>query len=921
MDNDLEYPQTNFSTFISEYVNNIFNIKININTSLKDIATTVPIPAVKYNLNSETLQVQIENNIKATNVFNKLEYNCRLIDYVDCVHDFKSCNRDIESKLGISNINLCTENDNINIDKSHKIQETCIEEMYKILINSGITVPTLNKSFFIPKDELNKYLISRNINKKSIFYLESGRTPDIEGTDAKIQEKTIGAIYDGCGHSGISFNDVKDNNKLNTYIEKNSNDVNTDFIKNNNYVIKMYGNLVTVNFYPQSMSLKVLNNKTNKSIKIELINNAGITVNSILTKFDLYGTFPKAERGTGNETSNFNIIEDQIQNDEDQIQNDENEKIFLATCLKTVCDKIVSTEINPDVKITDITTVDGYVWAGVTYKYLIGEYSQLPTIYESVKNGWNVRPGIYDMSKEISENIIRVLHLMIYFKIDIPEKFSEKFRGFISDNNIIEQYTNLFKNHYDTYKNCITNFNTLTINQNVFYFLSYIKILSGYFTIEEKIKGLKEKLEIFKNDPNTINLFNIPLLEDIFKNTNIDDAMNNQQTLIFDKESIYDISITPDEQKFVDVWTAKYKTPSENTFVGNDKDILDDNGNCKIENIKKKFKPVVETTINEVCDDFKEASRIQKTSSITKEHDLNIWEAIKDGLVTFEFNETFTHIILRLNTDPRFISTYSKNNRASTKMSDIKNWFTSNVYFNLNDDENVDNAYITHTVDKINYVITGPLEMEIIWILSLLTLLRPLLGSKRTNSTENEKRMKTVRDHGKILYNYLKPEFFTDDNDLQNFQDFYVDNILLNIQNQNYKKENMVNIPKYLDKWSLRLPEYILIKNDIINKSKNSGSEIVMKTSSKQPLKEEIKYEYKDEDTEMNYDEDDDHHKSKRSRNNPVGGNKIKSKNKTKKNKIKPKQSKKNKIKYNNNVSKKIKYKKCNRFYVSNLIN
>jgi hypothetical protein len=143
---------------------------------------------------------------------------------------------------------------------------------------------------------------------------------------------------------------------------------------------------------------------TEDFINIRLINNVGITVNSILSSFpNLKRLFQNAERGSGNDEENFEIVGTNLNQGDPKY-------VFLATCLKTVCDKIVSTELTPTPYIGDIATVDGYVWAGVTYKYIIGDYPILPTIYESVKNGWNIKPGIYDINNEISDRIIRLMH-------------------------------------------------------------------------------------------------------------------------------------------------------------------------------------------------------------------------------------------------------------------------------------------------------------------------------------------------------------------------------------------------------------------------------------------------------------------------------------------------------------------------------
>jgi hypothetical protein len=364
-----------------------------------------------------------------------------------------------------------------------------------------------------------------NVNN---FYLESGRIPDIN----LIQPKTIYSIYDACQHSGISYNQVAENN-LNEYNNLVNNQIVSSYIEP--YTIGLYGNLVNAIFYPSQMFLQI--KFQDYYLNIKLLNNGGISVNSILNYFQLNHEFPNAERGRGNDQQTF-VAETNVK--------DRNYLIFLSTCMKTVCDKIVSTELTPKPYIGNISTTDGYIWAGVTYKYLLGEYPILPTIYESVKNGWNVKPGIYDVSQQISDRIVRLLHLYSIFNMNEELKYliEYKFKGFQINKLIIESYYNLIFNYYKIILTSQKILNETTTIDNVFNFLSAIKIINEFNIINKTITELKNNLDNYVRNPDNIELLlKIPLFEDVLKLKTAEEAMNNQQTIVYETDIIYEINL------------------------------------------------------------------------------------------------------------------------------------------------------------------------------------------------------------------------------------------------------------------------------------------------------------------------------------------------------------------------------------------
>jgi hypothetical protein len=784
-------PKSNLSYVINLAVNGTSNEKININSIIKVI------PVNTYGLSSPTLKDQLlQPKIKDNNeLIGELMRCCKIIDYVDCVHDFKSCNLSIERILGINGINLCSASLNINIDKSHALQEELIKYMVSLLQKNGVIIPILENSFFLPKEQIGQYILSKKVPSK--FYLESGRTPDVP--EQLIQPKTICAIYDGCAHSGISYAQAMNPTFIAQYKTYYQGQVNVNI---EDYEILFYGNLVRAIFKPSTMDLIVQINGTEDFINIRLINNVGITVNSILSSFpNLNNLFQNAERGSGNDEENFIIVATNLKPTDPKY-------VFLATCLKTVCDKIVSTELTPNSYIGDIATVDGYVWAGVTYKYIIGDYPILPTIYESVKNGWNIKPGIYDINTEISDRIIRLVHLYVIFNGGVLPPF---FNGFVINPGIINSYVNLFKNYYEVgilSKRILEN---IKVVDNIFDFLSCIKILFNYGKINEKIQDLKHKLILFNGNPNVNTLLQIPLLEDVLKNNGIEDAMNNQQTVIYSSDVVYNIVLNPEQQIFIDEFMNTYKNNIGNptSFIPiNINEIIDQNGNCNKPAVSNYLKTYNPQEIDVVCDDFNNALIISQRSSQTQSTTpigFNFFTALRDELINVSIKEELSQITFILNQS--LVKGYSK--KLGLTVSEVKEWFTNSVY-ELNDDDD-----IVYVVNKTNFTITGPLEMEILWILSIAIFTRPLLGSSRMQQAELQKRLQIISNYGKILFSYLKPDYFNDDSYLSNFVTLYIESIKL-IGNQGTRNTTYLELWKHnglplnLPGFSSELPDGII---------------------------------------------------------------------------------------------------------------
>jgi len=756
--NETFVPDSNISKIINLAIHDTFNEKMNILENINKYTENT------YGIVSSPLLDQLRGTLN-NEIIQLITTYCKIIDYTDMVHDFRSCNTHIERILQINNLQLCSALNNINIANSHNIQKDSIIQIIDILQSKGIVIPNLEESFFIPKESIKKYIDEKRINSKR-FYLESGRNPDV--TSDMIQPKTAYAIYDGCAHSGVAYEDINSYNnpirsrEMQHLISYVDNGLMNNFIEG--YKITLYGGFVESFFNPLDMTLIV--KASDKYIKIQLTNNVGITVNSIIHHFQIEQIFPNAERGVGNDTQTFQMIETNITNNADPLY------IFLITCLKTVCDKIVSTElpINNNF-IGHITTVDSYLWAGIYYKYLIGEYRILPTVYEQVKNGWNVRPGIYDMSKEISDRIIRALHLYNIFGLQIPAGF---INSFTINPGIIISYSNLINNYYNIYTNCYSLIKHTKTFDNVFIFLSAYKIYNEYKNIYTKILQLKQLLEDFSLQPNEITLLKIPLLEDVLKISSAEQAMNNQQTLLYSDDIKFVVNITPDEQQFLDNFFRLYKDPTNNptTFISNDKSVLKNDDECQ------------DNVDDSICTHFLKAQKISLTkSSSEKIKDFNMFQALQDGLIDITVINNNSNIIFALN-----LHKIEPKNK-----SEMKELFTSSV---LELNENNDDVYV---LNKTQYTVVGPLELEILWIISIAIILRPNNGTARKKESELTNRIQQFRNYSKILFNYLKPDIFTDETYLINFENFFVNSVLNYFEN----KVNNTTIETYINIWSM----------------------------------------------------------------------------------------------------------------------
>jgi hypothetical protein len=276
---------------------------------------------------------------------------------------------------------------------------------------------------------------------------------------------------------------------------------------------------------------------------------------------------------------------------------------------------------------------------------------------------------------------------------------------------------------------------------------------------------LKQKLALFNETQNVTILLQIPLLEDILKNNGIEDAMNNQQTVIYSNDVVYNLVLNPKQEIFIEEFMNTYKNnignPSSFIPIAIN-EIINQSGECNTQVVSSYLKTTDPQEIYSVCNDFNNALKITKESSqsqSTTQTDFNFFIALRDDLVKVSIKEELSQITFFLNTS--IIKGYSK--KRGLTVSQVQEWFTNSVY-DLNDDDDM-----VYVVNKKNFTITGPLEVEILWILSIAIFTRPNEGSSRMQNAELQKRLQTISSYGKILFDYLKPDYFNDDTYLNNF--------------------------------------------------------------------------------------------------------------------------------------------------------
>jgi len=525
--------------------------------------------------------ISLFDQIKTLNpdVLEKIKKYCLLIDYIDHVHDFKRCSIFMDqlnillvlSELNLTGFQVCGAGDNININRSHELQELCINNIVNILRNAGITVPDIQKEVFLQTDIVTT---AQNPYKNGLlFYSESGRNCDPQ------QEKTVYALADGAGHAGITLDQVmsapSDKNDEIKDIMDLTHDTDGNLTMSDQKQarkIEMLGGIASSTFDPNTTGkgffvtveyklTKSTGNKlkistdTNKrkadelmqdtfTLKLKLIkqnprtaNCPGITVNgicSILKSIVGKDFFPNAERGGGSDVIGIEIVSKNF----DEKENGGKLLAFMLGLSKLCCDKIDETELidaqgNPAEFIGNVTTADGYIWAGHFYKWLSGKYRIAPTIYRQTSGGWFIRPGVYNTATETSYRFIRAINLHYWMNPTVS--------GLFKVPGIIDSYNALLKNLKDVLQTAayIIN-NSNTSDNDIYAFLSAIGLLDDFHYIQENYENLRIKLNAFiaaiKNGETgkvlTKLLVEIPFLEDVFAIKHIGLISENQDTLL-----------------------------------------------------------------------------------------------------------------------------------------------------------------------------------------------------------------------------------------------------------------------------------------------------------------------------------------------------------------------------------------------------
>jgi hypothetical protein len=179
------------------------------------------------------------------------------------------------------------------------------------------------------------------------------------------------------------------------------------------------------------------------------------------------------------------------------------------------------------------------------------------------------------------------------------------------------------------------------------------------------------------------------------------------------------------------------------------------------------------------------------SSTYREEYKFNFYKALQDELIDVNINEQLMTIEFILNKEN--IKKFKTNDGSKQNIESFKQLFFDSVLFLNNVEEFEDSVYV---VDSKNLTVTGPLEVEILWIISMAIMTRKYVTTPRNQEKEYQNRLNKIRYYGKILFNYLKNDYFNDDTYVNIFIQFYEVSILSFIDSKIHNKifEKYINI-------------------------------------------------------------------------------------------------------------------------------
>ena len=787
-----------------------YNPTIEINNTLNTFKVALPDGMVILSISEQILRLTPAKQLALTA---ELMPHIKVVNFIDQLHDFKNYNDEIHNiifgEIEDKNASEYAKSairttEKIDVPKSHKVQQTTFDNINKILLTYNIIVPPIEPHRFVTR-----------IGSTKLAYQESGRKGDREIDDGEddgddmdqaegdmgdvsIQSKTVYAVVDGATHTGVNTLDIYNNLNRDIYNIDDTNNRHT-------LTILLFGDLVQAVINPYdtvgmngipdtsvTMTLTIMKGKhINDFVKIRLIGERrksdGISLNSVLKVFELNESFPNAIRGKGDAPATFRIekVSNRIL---PVIRN------FLGLTAKTTCDQVLFSETDYSLPsetqattsknlIGSVLTVDGYVHAGIRANYLLGRMSELPDVYEMTKGGWILRPGISNMDKEIKDRFIRAVNLAVYFGIITIEPSNQ-----YHSQTIVDKYVDMWNHYYESVKISQKIVNELTVSDNIFTFWSALLALHQASNVMDKIKKLKADLTTFLNNhTNVTNLFKIPHFESVLELLALDAAGRNQQSLITTSNPSLKYNLTDTEDAdMIKFDNARIKAMNDGVIMPTN--IMRDFcylgtsvgtsvGGYDVATYAAKY---YEMSAEDFCKMLETVDELSERAYIQSPKNFDIYSHLKLGSV-------ISTVDVEANT-----VTFASLSKVSAELEAF--------YRELKEGDEEGGGW-EYKYNTRSRELVGPLQYEILWILSTATLKREFETKRiRTIEIETALRMKVVKQYAEYLYDYfvdlgLKEWFdsFSSPNDdcknwfIKTYKESIVDGVTSAIKKRTYK--------------------------------------------------------------------------------------------------------------------------------------
>jgi len=334
-------------------------------------------------------------------------------DTVDRAHDFekdvRGLTRATADLCGIDNnviqakvTGLFGREDNINVNKSHEIQETTIRDLEQELRKNKIAFPAMPEPVFLSRMQVfAKFTADLMNSQPRRHYPESGKI--VTGDNLKTYLSEINdehvetleirqfvklvAMYlnkpdDVVGSEKVNF-------ALSQDIKKNCFQ-RIDGCVSGGITIEALDEMTISNVFGclnVKMKSEKCDNSTIKNI-IEITDLSGkpllkTTVAQQITYDNVVNTINELFPGSGYEFPVRGSGSDPIGDIKFNDGIDKSTKLLLLMCLKTFCDKLYRLSIPGDGGITHIYTIDSYVYGDPMLQYLTGEADYCPTVMRS----------------------------------------------------------------------------------------------------------------------------------------------------------------------------------------------------------------------------------------------------------------------------------------------------------------------------------------------------------------------------------------------------------------------------------------------------------------------------------------------------------------------------------------------------------